>query len=307
MNLVAIASWSIAILAILVHVVYTIRIGSVFWTYQNAGGDWLGGHDLYRYRDFALDQGAFVYSPLVAALFAPFSVLSGPLSNVVWRLLNVAVFLVAISWWLKIRLHRQISESQYGMVFLLLLPLSIGNLNSGQANLPVISLVMLGIINAKLNRWTFSALCVALAAYFKIYPLAAGLVLALVFPRQFSWRLVLALIALGYFSFFLQRPSYVMQEYGHWMLNRAADNRHLAPMRMAPRDLWLLLRVSGWTVNPHAYKAAQVLGVNVPRFSGQAGRSHWIKDNDHATNPTELSGGLPSGSRQPSAQQWPSA
>ena len=53
--------------------------------------------------------------------------------------------------------------------------------------------------------------------------------------------------------------------------------------------------------------AAHMKAVNLPRFSGQAGRSHWIKDNDHATNPTELSGGLPPGSRQPSTQQWPSA
>ncbi|MGA3169692.1 MAG: glycosyltransferase family 87 protein [Chthoniobacteraceae bacterium] len=260
MDIMAIVSWSIVILAILVHAAHSPRAGSLFWTYQNAGRDWLQGQDLYRYRGFALDQGSFIYSPLAAALFVPFSILGDSLSNVFWRVLCLSAFLGSVWWWLRNRLHHRISASQYGAVFLLLLPFSVGNVNSGQANLLVISLIMLGIINAKLNRWTLSALCVALAAYYKIYPLAVGLLLSLVFPRQFSWRLLMALIALGCFSFLLQRPAYVLQQYGHWIANRVADDRQMAPMRMAPRDLWLLLRLLHCPLDPLGYKAIQLLG-----------------------------------------------
>jgi hypothetical protein len=260
MTFLALASWSIAILAVLAHSVHAIRAGSLFSTYQNAGRNWVEGRELYRHNGFARDHGAFIYSPLAAALFVPFSLMRDSVSNVLWRLLGVAAFLGAIWSWLKAGLHHRIPEARFSAVFLLLLPCAIGNLNSGQANILTISLVMFSITTAKLNRWALSALCVALATYLKIYPLAAGLLLALLFPRKLSWRLVVALIALGCFSFLLQRPAYVLQEYGHWITNRVGDDRRSAPGRIAPRDLWLLLRFFQCPVNARAYMAIQMLG-----------------------------------------------
>jgi glycosyl transferase family 87 len=208
----------------------------VFQTYVDAGRKWAAGQPLYSYTR------GFVYSPLVAAFFALFSWLPVSLGSVLWRLLTAAIFIGAIFWWLNAEINRLIPKSSYWLVFLLILPLSLGNFNNGQVNPMIIGLLMIAILAAYEERWTLSAVALGFSTYLKIYPLSIGLLLVLLYPRQLGWRLLLTLILMGAFSFILQRPAYVLEQYQRWFSTRAADDRRLN-MDIAPRDFAMLLQL----------------------------------------------------------------
>jgi hypothetical protein len=155
-------------------------------------------------------------------------------------------------------MHEGIPRARYGLVFLLLLPLSLGNFNNGQVNPMVIGLLMIAIVGARVGRWWLVAFCIAMATYLKIYPIVLGMLLAVMFPKRFTWRFVVALLVLGAFSFLLQRPSYVLEQYEAWWHTRISDHRHFYALRLAPRDLWLLLHDLHLSLPESAYQLLQV-------------------------------------------------
>jgi hypothetical protein len=105
----------------------------------------------------------------------------------------------------------------------------------------------------------FAALFIAAVTYFKIYPLAAGLLLVVLFPNQFGWRLIAALLLLGALSFVLLKPSYVLEQYHNWVATRSDDERHY-DIGNRPRDLWTLLYACGIELNLKLYLVIQLLG-----------------------------------------------
>jgi hypothetical protein len=110
------------------------------------------------------------------------------------------------------------------------------------------------------GRWNLAAGCIALATLFKIYPIVLGLLLALVFPRKFTIRFLLAL-ALGLsLPFLLQRPDYVARQYVHWWDLLMADNRQDRPIsNMVSRDVWLAIRLVQIPMSSSGYHLIQLL------------------------------------------------
>ena len=141
---------------------------------------------------------------------------------------------------LKPRLEDQAAA---GLALLLLLPLSVGNLNNGQASPTIIALLIFACLASLSGRWALAAGCVAVSAFFKIYPLAIGLLLAVIEPRKLSWRLALGVLILGVLSLVLQRPAYVIEQYGEWWRSLNADQRRVSTELGSWRDTWLLLRI----------------------------------------------------------------
>jgi hypothetical protein len=233
---VVIGLWTAVLLGIWIRIGFFTHSHDVFATYADAGRRWSSSLPLYTYTR------GFVYSPLVAAFFAPFSWLPISLGSVLWRLMNAAIFVGAIFWWLKAKITDRIPESSYWLVFFLILPLSLGNFNNGQVNPMIIGLLMVAILAAHEKRWTLCVVALGFSAYLKIYPLSVGLLLVLLYPRQLGWRLALALILMGAASFVLQRPGYVLEQYQRWFHTRAADDRRLN-MDIAPRDFAMILRL----------------------------------------------------------------
>src|SRR5260221_3991886 len=252
LNTAVITLWATVLLVICVRTALLYPHHDVFVTYVDAGRRWIESQALYP------TSRGFVYSPLIAACFAPFSWLPGWMGAVLWRLLNVAIFFGAVFWWLKIGLHNRIPRTSCWLVFLLLLPLSLGNFNNGQVNPLVISLLMIAILAAHLKRWTLSAVCVGISAYLKIYPLSVGLLLVLIYPRQLSWRLALTLIVLGALPFILQQSAYVFEQYQRWFSSKSADDRRIH-MDIAPRDFAMVLKVLHINLSSHAVMILQVL------------------------------------------------
>jgi hypothetical protein len=234
-NAIVIALWSAVLLGICIRVGLVSRNHDVFATYADAGKKWMNSQPLYSYTR------GFVYSPLIAAMFAPFAWLPLWLGGILWRTLTTSAFLAGVFWWLKEGLHKEITPSRYWLVFLFILPLSLGNFNNGQVNPLITGLLMIAIVAAHRRQWTLCAVCLGLTTYLKIYPLSLGLLLVLLYPRQLGWRLLVTLLLMGAFTFALQQPGYVLEQYQRWFGTRAADDRRMN-MDIAPRDFAMLLR-----------------------------------------------------------------
>ena len=246
------AAWIVSVAAVSLRIAFASSRNCLVGTYAEAGARWLRGLPLYS------TTSGFIYSPLVAGLFVPLSLVPHSVAGILWRLLNAGVFAGAIFWWLKSEIHDRVTKKYFSLVFLLLLPLAIGNLNNGQVNLLIIGLLIFSIVAARHERWTFCAICIGIATYFKIYPLCVGLLLILFYPRQLAWRLIVILVLLGALSFVLQRPSYVLEQYQRWISSRAADNRRTS-MDIAPRDFAMLLEVFRIYLSARALLLLQVL------------------------------------------------
>jgi hypothetical protein len=263
---VAAVAWVVVFLVISVRVMVKPRRHSVYPIFADAGAKWLAGQDLYQRTDLTLD--CYRYGPLVAAAFAPFSLLPDGMGNVLWRALGTAVYLAALAWWARAVLARlpataalqPWTAAQSGVLFLLVLPLSVGNLNNGQSNFLVLGLILLALAGAAEERWNLAGACLAGACLFKVYPIAVGLLLALVYPRRFAGRLAAGLAVGLALPFLLQRPGYVAAQYVRWLEHLGAGDRQDMTVLSTYRDLRLLFRVWLVPLSAHAYLAIQ-LGV----------------------------------------------
>jgi hypothetical protein len=273
-NIAALAVWLVIFLGLAVRTLANPNRATAFTVYRLAGSHWLSAQHLYG------DWRGFVYSPIAAVFFAPFGNLPPGWGNLCWTWLNAGLFLLGVAAVLASGIYPGIKPRHRGIVFLLIVPLVLGNLDTGQANPTVIGLLLLAVAAVPAERWSLAALCVAIATYFKIYPLAVGLILFLIAPRKFGWRLLLALLVLGALPFLFQHWSYVSEQYHEWVATRSADDRRLYPLKDVPLDLWfLLVRFGHLPIPGFAYSAFQVLsGGAIALFCLVGVRKNWPKE-----------------------------
>lgn len=273
-NIGALAVWTIIFLGLAIRTLANPNRATAFTVYRLAGNHWLSAQYLYG------DWRGFVYSPLAAAFFAPLALLPPGWGNLCWTWLNAGIFLLGVCALLSSGIYPGIKPGFHGVVYLLLVPLVLGNLDTGQANPTVIGLLLLAVAAAPAERWSVAALCIAAATYLKIYPLAVGLILFLMAPRRLGWRLLLALLVLGILPFLFQHWSYVSQQYHEWISTRSADDRRLYPIKDVPLDLWfLLVRLGHLPVPSFVYSAFQVLsGGAIALFCLTGAWRHWAKE-----------------------------
>src|ERR1700682_4910688 len=87
--------WAVVLVILILRPLLLSHRGTSFDTYHLAGTHWLHGENVYS------QWMGFVYSPVVAAVFAPFAWLPASLANIFWRLLNAALLLGGLAAVLK--------------------------------------------------------------------------------------------------------------------------------------------------------------------------------------------------------------
>jgi hypothetical protein len=234
-NVAAWVVWTIALAVLVARPLLLSQRGTSFDTYNLAGSHWLRGQNVYT------QWMGFVYSPVVAAFFAPFALLPTAIANIIWRLINAAALLGGLSALLRSNLFVGVKPAFAGVAYLVLAPLALGNIDISQANPLVAGLIMLAIAAVYTERWNWAACCIALATFFKIYPLAVGLLICVIAPRRFAWRLFGSLFLLALLPFLFQHWSYVSNQYGEWITTRTADDRRNWPIEKLPLDLWFII------------------------------------------------------------------
>jgi hypothetical protein len=276
---VAAALWLAAMAVILIHVWLRPNANTLYKVFRAGGARWLASENLYPKVD------EYIYSPFAAAFFAPLALLPDRVAGILWRLMSLAAYTGAFAAWLRnaradamervVTAERVFSMERVALAWVLLLPLSVGDLFNGQANPLVIGLLMFAVLACRRERWIIAALCVGVAAYFKVYPLALGLLLCVLHPRKFPLRLALALAGIFALSLVLQRPAYVLAQYANWVHSLRQDPRRTLNYFGTYRDFWLFLRVlrvpvslQGWAVLQAASGAALALYLWLARRRG---------------------------------------
>jgi hypothetical protein len=252
----AILVWILVVAFICVRAAVQPRKRTLYTTWEQAGADWVAGRDLYR-NFWNADQDQFRYSPLTAVLLVPFHYLPIRLGGVVWRLLNAGVLLAGFGWWLRMAPVIRTARQQ-GILFLLLVPLSLSSLNNGQPNPLITGLLLAALAAVARDRWRLAAVFVGLATTIKLYPLAVGLLLAAAYPRRFTPQLLLMLALAAVLPFACQHGNYVRNQYALWLGRLGKDQRWDWPPHMAYRDLWLLIRLFHVPLTPLGYLGVQL-------------------------------------------------
>jgi hypothetical protein len=204
--------------------------------YETAGRRWLRGEDLYQEL-----HATCRYSPLVHSLFAPLSRLPARAGGVAWRLVNAGAYLGGLAAWLRV-VAPHWTAARRGLLWLLVVPLSVSTLNCAQASPLLIGLMLAGTAAAGAGRWNLAAALVAGACLLKVYPVALALLLGVTHPRRFAPRCLAALAVGLALPFLLQDPGYVARQYGNWWVSLCIDDRTKWSTDISYRDLWLFIR-----------------------------------------------------------------
>src|ERR1700756_4730576 len=116
--------WFLSVAIVCLRVYLHPGLHSVFAVYRAAGTAWIHQAEIY-----SRTAETFLYSPLIAALYSPFALISQNLSEVLWRLLLGLALPLAL--WFNARKLFDFSEKEFASLLFLILPLTLSNLNNG--------------------------------------------------------------------------------------------------------------------------------------------------------------------------------
>jgi hypothetical protein len=258
----ALALWAAAAVAVGLRVAMSPPDRqSVYPIFLAAASSWQHGECLYLLPGSEPGKPVYRYSPLVGAAFVPLAQLPHPIGAILWRSLNLGMLLAAFAGWATwAASFRSENRPDLGLLLLLMLPLTLGNLNNGQANPLVLGLLLGTMLSAARGHWALAGCCSAGAGLVKIYPLALALLLLLIAPRRLAgW--VLAFLAAGLLlPFALQDSGYVAGQYVDWLYYLRNDDRSGWSAVAGYRDLRLLLGVWLFRLDNPSWLALQLAG-----------------------------------------------
>ncbi|HZZ82591.1 MAG TPA: glycosyltransferase family 87 protein [Gemmataceae bacterium] len=257
---IAIIAWCAVMLFVSVRVFLTPAAKTVYPIFSASARFWWEGIDLYE-PDRPTDvQGGYRYTPGCAVAFTPFALFPDSIGGVLWRLFNVAALFGSGFWLVRAVLPNLLSSRNLGLLALLMMPMALQSVSNGQANLVVIA-CMIGCIAAVAEeRWNLCSILMAVAFAMKLYPLALGMILMLLYPRRLSWRIPLACVVSLLVPFCFQWPDYVIDQYAKWIAVLRADDRADIMMEHMYRDLWLLIYLYDLPISRQAYLLIQMAG-----------------------------------------------
>jgi hypothetical protein len=269
---IAVILWSAILAVVAVRVLLKPGAHSLFPIFVDAAQNWMRGVDVYG----ALAADVFRYSPLVAVLTIPFTFISDGLGEVSWRALNVAIYFLALAWWYP-RVSPATAQGRGSLLFLLVIPLSVGSIANGQTNPMLAGSLLAGVACVAETRWSLAAACLAVAIFLKAYPIAVALLLVCLYPRQLALRMLLA-VAVGLaLPFAFQRFGFVASEYIHWFDHMRLSDRTAREPSVWYRDLRLLCKACHMPIPPRLYLAIQLVGAAgfaaVAIFAKRAGQA----------------------------------
>jgi len=240
---VAIVAWITALLAVSGRVLVTPQRNSVYTIYAAAAQRWLAGESLGTIGTGHGDP--YRYGPSFIPIILPFAVLPDCLGGVLWRIGCAGLLLIACGWFFRaVQRKYSVDRGAISWFWLVLLPLSLGNINNGQANVLLAALIAATAAAVLDERWNVAALCAALCCVIKLYPLVLAAMLVVLFTRRFTGRFLLATAGLLLLPYAMQSSAYVTQQYIDWMHSLTLpDCRRDALVIHARRDLRLVLRL----------------------------------------------------------------
>ncbi|MDH4164634.1 MAG: DUF2029 domain-containing protein [Nitrospirota bacterium] len=233
-------AWAVLFLAVAAIMISGSQ-RSVVLNYRMAALNWVNGTSLYD----GLGVGGFTYLPQSALLYLPFALLPETLSEVLWRLFNIAVFALGIREFGRLASGKA-GPDLFPLLTLVSIPLAWSCARNGQTTLIMAGLMMFAVADISREKWWRATLWLMLSVAFK--PLSIVLILLVAaIDRPMSWRVLVGLAALFAAPFLAQAPGYVMSQYTGFLQNTTTA-AHVGAVE------------KGWTT---LFNALTVTGINV--------------------------------------------
>ena len=256
----ALVLWSAVLLFVSVRALNRPTERTVYPIFSGSAKLWWSGADLYEPDRPANFQSGYRYSPTFAILLTPFAWLPDAIGGVLWRLVSTATLIASLAWLASCVLPWPLSRDQFAWLTLLCLPLTVQSLSNGQANVIVIASMVAAVAAVKQQRWNLACALMTLAFVCKVYPMALGMLLVVLYPRQLIWRMPLAVAVSLLAPFLLQETPYVLDQYAKWITVLLTDDKTTVEPRSRHRDLWLLIDLYGLPITRQFYLYLQLLG-----------------------------------------------
>jgi hypothetical protein len=255
----AIWIWGGLVLGFAIHGYVYPWSHTVYDIYAPAARHWWAGEELYapmvkEWWDApgvpASTTDYYRYCPLFAVAVTPFAILPDSMGNALWKCFNCLFF--AFGLWRAGRTLFPVvlSQTQMALFYLLVLPTSLHSMYNGQANLVVVSAMLLGLSAAAEDKWNRAAGWLALATLIKGYPLALGLLMSALYPRRYPLRYGAAMLLGLVVPCATQRPSIVLEQTLSWWTHLSQST---VLMRERLRSLDKLLDVCQIPVTPQTF------------------------------------------------------
>ncbi|MCX6910265.1 MAG: glycosyltransferase family 87 protein, partial [Verrucomicrobia bacterium] len=200
----ALAVWIVPLLVIAGMVIADPSRRTVVNVYHKAVEDWWAQQNLYA-------GWSYHYLPHFVVVFMPFHLLPSPVGDLLWRVVSMSL-LVSGLW----RLARQLFGSEAARAFLwstlLVMPLSLGALRNGQANVVFAAFTLQAVACMSPRQWWAAAAFMALALVVKQLGIVLILLAVVVYP-PLRWRVALAIAALAGLPFLFGSPAYVISQH----------------------------------------------------------------------------------------------
>ncbi|MBI1833180.1 MAG: DUF2029 domain-containing protein [Planctomycetes bacterium] len=275
---IAIAVWAAFLLFVCVRTFVKPAAKTVYPIYSACGYFWWHGIDLYAPDRPEWAQGGYRYSPTFAVMCVPFAAFPDSVGGVLWRLVCTGGFLGSLWWLARTASSKPLTADQLSWLMLLSLPLSMQSVSNGQANILIAATLVGSIAAVREERWNLVSVLVAVAFACKVYPLALGLLLVVLYPRALGWRIPLGVLASLIAPFLAQTPDYVIDQYAKWLNVLRTDDRSAIDLDQSYRDLWLLIRLYDLPVHRLMYVAIQMLtALGLACFVWHRQRSGWAQ------------------------------
>ncbi|MDR3514708.1 MAG: glycosyltransferase 87 family protein [Azospirillaceae bacterium] len=179
---------------------------SVTHVYRQATLTWWSGHNIY-----GPGIHGFLYLPSSAVLFTPFALPPLWFGDILWRLVQVGLFTLALVRLAPLFLPAA-PRGALAWALLLALPAATVNIMRSQSEIILAALMMLTAVAMADRRWRHAAAWLALATAIKPLALVMVLVCVVVYPMMRS-RLALGLAFVLLLPFFNPDPGYVAGQY----------------------------------------------------------------------------------------------
>jgi hypothetical protein len=234
-----------------VHVLVSPEHHDLWPVFRRGALGWWNGRILYSGPDY------FRYSPVFAALLSPLAALPWVAGNILFDLGGLALLFHAIRRLTRVVFPAEVLSRNEPAILILSLAGIIRSEWSSQAHTWSAALVFLAAAALVEERWWLASFALALAVHLKLSPIVLAGIVAALWPRKMSARLLLALGAWTALPWAAGRPARVLGMYRDWLARLGT----LTTLRLpGQRDLLHLFEIVRVPLPLVAYRGLQVVG-----------------------------------------------
>lgn len=210
--------------------------------YVPAGETVSGGAEPMRYDTVAL---GFLYPPSFIPLYAPLSFLPAPWGDIVFRLTGCLAMACMLGVLMRTQ-GRTWQPFDYALLSLLTVPVSLGAVQTGQANTLLASVLLVACWGIQMKKPVVVGVCLAIGLAMKPFMMAPAGLAALILPSCVV-PMILAMALLVGLPLLTAPAPYVIEQYLSFVHHITGPCLHVMKDRFA--DINGLMRGIGWSLD----------------------------------------------------------